>query len=193
MMTTSLRQLSLLIALISICSCTSQDRKDSTLFSQEDRETWAIMGNADWRFEGGELVGRLDSGAGWVMTEAKFDDLELTLEFFPDSTINSGVYLSCQNRELSAEDCYEFNIWDLHPNQEFRTGAVVTRASPANKVWTLNQWNTYRIKVEEDHLQAWINDTLTVDLYNEDLTEGYIALQAAGVGEIRFRNVRVVD
>ena len=68
---------------------------------------------------------------------------------------------------------------------------MVSRFSPLKKVETLNKWNTYRIKNEKDHLQAWINDILVVDLKDQDLKSGPIALQAAEKGKIKFRNMRI--
>jgi hypothetical protein len=64
---------------------------------------------------------------------------------------------------------------------------------PLQKVETINIWNSYKIEINQDHIQAWINDVQTVNYYNQDLVEGYIALQAAGNGEIRFRNVMIND
>ncbi len=158
---------------------------------QKNGDDYKTEGEAEWRFENDELIGSLSEGAGFVMTKASYSDFMLELEFKPDSTINSGVFIRCQKRELSFEDCYEINIWDLHPKQEFRTGAVVSRFSPLKKIKTLNKWNRYRIKNEKDHLQAWINDILVVDLRDADLKNGPIALQAAEKGEIKFRNVKI--
>ncbi len=168
----------------------ARESKSETLF-QENVSNWIMEGDAEWRFENDELIGSLSEGAGFVMTKTAYDDFELELEFHPDSTINSGIFIRCTNRELSFEDCYEINIWDLHPKQENRTGAVVSRFSPLEKVETLNKWNTYKIKNQKDHLQAWINGILVIDLTDQDLMSGPIALQAAEKGEVRFRNVRV--
>ena len=109
----------------------------------------------------------------------------------PDSSINSGVFIRCKNQELSARDCYELNIWDLHPNQDFRTGAVVTRAVPSAFVETIGKWNTYKIKAQGDHLHVWVNGQQTADIQDSDRSEGYIGLQANGTGEIRFRKVKL--
>ncbi len=178
-----------LLIVVMIFSCSANDSVKN-LF-QKNGDDYTTEGEAEWRFENDELIGSLSEGAGFVMTKASYSDFMLELEFKPDSTINSGVFIRCQKRELSFEDCYEINIWDLHPKQEFRTGAVVSRFSPLKKIKTLNKWNRYRIKNEKDHLQAWINDILVVDLRDADLKNGPIALQAAEKGEIKFRNVKI--
>ena len=88
-------------------------------------------------------------------------------------------------------ECYENNIWDMHPEQENRTGSVVNRAKPLIYVETLDKWNTYKIKIKKNRLQAWVNGKLTTDIINNDLIEGMIALQAAETGEIRFKNIKI--
>lgn len=123
------------------------------------------------------------------MTNDRYRNFELELEFFPDSSINSGVFVRCMNKELSNIDCYEMNIWDLHPDQKSRTGAIVTRASPLAIVATLGQWNTYKIICRDNRIQTWINGIQVADLEDTDLIEGAIALQAAEVGTVKFRNV----
>ncbi|MFK7812154.1 MAG: DUF1080 domain-containing protein [Maribacter sp.] len=184
--------LSVFALLISICSCAEKHAPKEILF-QEGADDWTIDGDAKWKFVNDELIGTLDSGAGFVMTKKSYSDFVLELEFKPDSSINSGVFIRCKERILSHTDCYEINIWDLHPNQENRTGALVSRAKPLNKVETLDVWNTYKIKNQKDKLQAWINGVLVIDLKNSDLIDGPIALQAAESGEIRFRDVRLTN
>lgn len=179
-----LKYLTILICCI-VCGCTS------SVPVTYNEETWTTYGDADWAFDGTELVATIDSGAGFVMTNVVFETFLLHVEFFPDDSINSGVFIHCQNSALSATDCYEINIWDHHPNQEFRTGAVVMRAPPLHHVATVNQWNEYRIRKSENRIQAWINDTQVVDLIDSDLKRGQIALQASGSGSITFRNIAI--
>jgi hypothetical protein len=182
--------ISVLILLILVSSCFEKTLSMEVLF-QERATDWFSDGDAEWKFVNGELTGSLESGAGFVMTKKSYSNFILELEFNPDNTINSGVFIRCKNKELSFEDCYEVNIWDLHPKQENRTGAIVSRSSPLKKVNTLNKWNTYKIINNKDHLQVWINDVMTIDLKDKDRIEGPIALQAAESGKILFRNVRL--
>jgi len=162
-----------------------------TVLFQENKSDWLKKGDANWSFSNNELIGTLNKGTGFIMTRKSYKDFVLELDFKPDSTINSGVFIRCKNFEISATDCYEINIWDLHPNQEFRTGAIVTKASPISLVETINKWNTYKIKIERDHLEVWVNGVLTADIRDKALSEGFIGLQAQGMGEIRFRNVKI--
>lgn len=178
--------------IFSIASCSEKVTSSEALF-QEGSNDWSIDGDAEWKFVNSELIGSLDSGAGFVMTKKSYSNFKLELEFKPDSSINSGIFIRCKNREISFEDCYEVNIWDLHPKQENRTGAIVSRSSPLEKVHTLNKWNRYKIINNKDLLQVWVNDVMTIDIKDKDRTEGPIALQAAKSGQISFRNIKITS
>jgi len=188
-----MRQLKTYLVLLSITmllfSCNEKDKVE--ILFQENGSDWFSEGDADWKFINNELVGSLEEGAGFVMTKNTYRDFVLELEFKPDSAINSGVFVRCKNKELSNIDCYEINIWDLHPDQTNRTGAVVTRAKPLEIVETLYKWNNYKIKNQSNHLEVWINGVKTADITDNDLVEGPIALQAAESGSISFRNIKI--
>ena len=171
-------------------SCGSIGNSSLALF-ESDGKNWFSGGDAVWSFNNSVLVGTASGGSGFVMSSESYSDFELVLEFFPDSTVNSGVFVRCNNKELSNTDCYEMNIWDLHPDQMSRTGSVVTRAVPQAHVATIDKWNTYKIRCQGNHIETWVNNELTVDIYNTDLVEGYIALQAAETGTVKFRNVQI--
>ena len=161
---------------------------------KENNQNWIIKGDVDWKFNNNELIGNIiegSKGSGFVMTKQTYNDFILEMEFKPDSTINSGVFIRCKNYEINSIDCFEINIWDLHPNQEYRTGAIVTKTKPLAIVQTIDKWNTYKIKTKNDHIQVWVNGILTADTKDKSLSEGYIGLQAMGTGEIRFRNVKI--
>ena len=164
---------------------------NSKVLFQENSKDWFIKGDANWNFSNNELIGKIKNGAGFIMTQQTYKDFILELEFKPDSTINSGIFIRCKNSNINPTDCYEVNIWDLHPNQDYRTGAIVMKSIPLALVQTIDTWNTYKIKNETDHIQVWVNGILTADIRDTVLTEGYIGLQATGTGKIRFRNVKI--
>lgn len=175
-----------ILVLVSNISCLN-----SKVLFQENSKDWFIKGDANWNFSNNELIGKIKNGAGFIMTQQTYKDFILELEFKPDSTINSGIFIRCKNNNINPTDCYEVNIWDLHPNQDYRTGAIVMKSIPLAMVQTIDKWNTYKIKNETDHIQVWVNGILTANIRDTVLTEGYIGLQATGTGEIRFRNVKI--
>jgi len=189
--TTRMNKISVLWALcIVLYLCHATTVEGQNLF-EKDSKNWEILGNAKWTFSNDVLTGEVKDEEGFIVTKASYQDFMVELEFKPDSTINSGVYIRCTKKVPNATDCHEINIWDLHPNQDFRTGAIVAKQVPKVTIETLNRWNTYRIRVSKSHIKVWLNDTLTAELNYEYPPEGYIALQAAGKGTIQFRNIRI--
>ncbi|MEP0132180.1 MAG: DUF1080 domain-containing protein [Eudoraea sp.] len=183
----------LLFGLILIFNACGLGESAETDIFVKDSNDWFQKGRASWKFDGDQLVGTSLGGSGFVMTNKKYKSFTLSLEFYPDTGINSGIFVRCKNKEISNKDCYEMNIWDYHPDQESRTGSIVTRAKPLVNVQTLGKWNSYKITCESNHIRTWINGKLTADIYNDDLSEGYIALQAAETGRIKFRNVKIKE
>ena len=82
-------------------SCKESERSEGISFV-DNFQKWYKGGNANWEFVNGELIGGLDSGSGFVMTNEIYKNFELSLEFFPDSTINSGIFLRCNEKNISA-------------------------------------------------------------------------------------------
>lgn len=178
-----------LVSVLSMGSCSS----GLQLF-EENSSDWEQFGEAEWQFSDGELVGEVANGkAGFVMTDQSYDNFILELEFMPDQNINSGVYFRCGKKDINIEDCYELNIWDSNPNQDYRTGALVTKSNALEIVDTTDKWNTYKVKAEDGHIQAWVNGILTTDITDTSLSEGYIGLQALGSGKIKFRKISIKE
>ena len=178
---------------ITVVLCCCMACQQSVPLFERDSGAWVMEGNAQWNFTQEALVGVTTGTEGFIMTKNTYEDFQLELEFYPDSTINSGVFVRCKAIALDASDCHEMNIWDLHPNQEFRTGAIVTKAAPKVTVNTLNKWNTYRIRCLDDQVSVWVNDSLTASFEDGILGPGHIGLQAAGKGTIKFRNIALQE
>lgn len=177
----------ILISSLIIISCKSS----TSLFI--DNYNWQIGGEASWQFDQETITGEADGKAGFIMTSDSYADFILELEFHPDAQVNSGVFIRCEDFEMSPTKCYELNIWDNHSNQDFRTGAIVMKSKPMASVNTVNKWNTYKIKAKGGSIQAWINGTKVADLEDQDRSSGHIGLQAAETGMVKFRNVMIKE
>lgn len=188
-----------LISLSLLISCTNpsptnnQEALNTNLLFEDGTDTWFEEGAATWNFDNGELIGDVEDGKGFVMTKETYGDFVLELEFYPDDTINSGVFVRCGKHEISGETCYELNIWDRRPEQDYRTGSIVGVEEPLAYIETIDRWNSYKIQCEGEHIQVWLNDTLTADSHDKSFAEGHIGLQAHGIGEIRFRNMKITS
>src|SRR5210317_1037137 len=87
--------LSVILVLFLNISCLN-----SKALFQENIKDWFIEGNANWNFSNNELIGKIKNGAGFIMSQQKYKDFILELEFKPDSTINSGIFIRCKNNDI---------------------------------------------------------------------------------------------
>ena len=159
-----------------------------SLFDGVTLDGWQQVGEAKWFAVDSMVVG--GGGDGYFVTEQSFDEYKLSLEFNVDAATNSGVFVQCQDvTNISPLTCFEINIWDHHPRQEYRTGAIVTLKPPIEKLDTLGQWNLYEISVSQNQIEVVLNGVLVSRLDSPDKTSGFIALQRAVDGDARFRNI----
>ena len=62
------------------------------LFDGQSLLGWKSTSNANWKVENSEIVAS-EGDAGFLMTEVRFSDYEIELEFFAEDNTNSGVFL----------------------------------------------------------------------------------------------------
>jgi hypothetical protein len=161
------------------------------LLNGTDLTGWKVVGDANWRIE--ERAARADksSAASFLVSEDSFANFDLELEFWVDTAANSGVFLRCQDpAAITDTSCYEVNIFDMRPDQTYRTGSIVNIAEPAEFIYTGGQWNRLKITAVGTQLKVTLNDRAMVDTKDSKFSRGPIALQY-GAGTVMFRNVRI--
>ena len=153
---------------------------------------WSPSGGATWTEENGEIVGVTKGGFSYLRASELLENVEVKLEWMADATVNGGVLVRCpigDTPPITQRSCYEFNIQDSHETHP--TGSVMEVAA-APKIDTAGKWNTLEIVANGAHLLSKVNGKAVVDAYDDKLTApGLVALQAAGAGTIRFRNVSI--
>jgi hypothetical protein len=157
------------------------------------------VGDANWRTEGGAIVA--DNGkTSYLVSRDSYRDFEIRAEFYAETDTNSGVFLRCQDRQkIGAATCYEVNIWDIRPEPNYGTAAIVNHAAvPVPTVYKAGgRWNTFEITAKGDHLVVKFNGTETVNIRDGKHAAGPFALQyGTGVkdargGVIKWRKVQV--
>ena len=191
-----LSKISYFLFLIIICSCSTKQPSYSKSDWQKlfkNKETFTTNGEANWTFEKDEICNIITSGNGYLITNKKYNSFQLEFEFNPDAVVNSGIFIRCKDTQMSYEDCYELNIWDEHPNQSNRTGSIVNRATASRKVNTIGKWNTMKIIAQNNKIQIWINDILTMNYNEAQSMSGVVGFQAYEKGSICFRNIRIKE
>lgn len=162
------------------------------LFDGKTLSGWWSVGAADWHVTDGVIEAR-GEGAGFLVTEARYANFRLIVEFWVEAGVNSGVFVACPDLgEPDPEKCYEINIWDDHPTPPARTGSIVHQVMPPLvREDTIGKWNRYEISRVDSRLEVRLNGRVTAVLDGARTEAGHLAVQHAGNGTVRFRKVRL--
>ena len=148
---------------------------------------WTSTGDANWRVDAGAIV--VDAGSPcFLMSDDRFDNYELSLEFRNPSGTNSGIFLRTTTDVGDvATDCYELNI--APPDNPFPTGSLVNRIRFDGDEQP-NTWRTYQIRVEGARVRVFLDGNKIVDYATDTPPTGRrIGLQYR-IGPVAFRNIR---
>ena len=174
------------------CSSSPSGQGDAgwiTLFDGSSLDNWSQIGNANWRLAEG--VVQADKGNGFLVSKNSYGDFQIRSEFWVDADANSGIFLRCADpQKVTAVNCYEVNIYDKRPEPSYGTGAIVDVAKVVPMPKAGGQWNIYEITAIGPHLIVTLNGTRTVDVLDNKLSRGPIALQY-GAGVVKFRKVEI--
>ncbi len=167
----------------------NQEQPWRTLLDRLSMDMWEEEGTADWRIV--DDVVKSDGGNGYLVSAENFGDFELRAEFFVSPDANSGIFIRCNNRqEITAVNCYEVNIFDMRPDQTYRTGGIVNVAKVMTNVDTGNKWNTMEITARGPRMSVKVNGMMISEGEDMRLRNGPIALQRTA-GDVRFRRVQI--
>lgn len=176
-----------------------QDTTD--LFNGKDLSGWKIHGTEKWYVENGELVCESghDKKYGYLATDQKFKDFELTLEFNQESNGNSGVFfhaslegtkISGWQAEVAPAGSHTGGIYE-----SYGRGWLIQPDPEKESVLKEGEWNTMKVRVSGDHVTTWLNGTEMITLEDEQIgaAGGQIALQIHDGGgvKVRWRNIRL--
>lgn len=173
------------------------------LFNGRDFEGWE--GNLNlWKIENGAIVG--DSPGikqnEFLATKKSYGDFELRLEFkLRNGKGNTGVqFRSIREPNSTAVIGYQADLgekyWGCLYDEHRRNKVLVQAPSELDKVLKPDDWNTYIIRAEGDHITLSINGLKTVDYREPDTAiarNGIIAVQVHSGPPLRveFRNLRI--
>jgi hypothetical protein len=173
-----------------------------TLFDGKSLDNFNKIGDANWRVEDGLIVA--DKGNGFLVSKNGYTDFQIRAEFWVEPDSNSGIYIRCTDPEkLTAENCYEVNIWDARPEPSYGTGAIVNLAKVDPMPKAAGKWNVYEITAKGSTFTVVLNGQKTVDGANDPkLASGRIGLQhclgnkddkgvANDKGVVKFRKVEI--
>lgn len=176
-------------------------QKKKTLFNGKDLTGWTIHGTEKWYVDNGELVCESgpDKEYGYLSTNEKYKNFELTLQFKQEANGNSGVFFR------SAIEGVKISGWQVEvaPKDKFTGGIYesygrgwIIKPRPEDEQWLKQgEWNTLKIKVINDEVTTWLNGHQMIYLKDEKIGqgEGFIALQIHSGGgiKVRWKNIRL--
>jgi hypothetical protein len=165
-------------------------------------ENFDRVGDANWRAEGGAIVADKGKG-GHLVSKKSYRNFELRAEFWAETTTQSGIFMRIQDpKNIGSANAYEVNIYDLRPELEYGTAAIVGVASvPVPLRWKAGapkggKWNTFHITAKGDELTVVMNGEVTVHTRDRKFAQGPFSLQFGNLpkapgGPIKWRKVMI--
>lgn len=177
--------------------------KEVNLFNGKDLTGWTNHGREKWYVEGGELI--CESGPykeyGYLGTDRKFKDFDLSLEFKQEANGNSGVFIRSSiegvkikgwQAEVAPKGQHTGGIYE-----SYGRGWLIQPIPSLEEMLKENEWNTLRIRCVGDEVTTYLNGIQMITLKDEAIgqAEGMIALQIHDGGgiKVRWRNIRIVE
>lgn len=169
------------------------------LFNGKDLSNWTIHGTEKWYVQDSEMICESgpDKQYGYLSTNGKYKNFNLTLEFKQEANGNSGVFfrssiegvkISGWQVEVAPPKSHSGGIYE-----SYGRGWLI-QPKPEDEQWLkMGEWNTMRIQVQGDDVTTWLNGHEMIHLKDEKIGkgEGFIALQIHDGGgiKVRWRNI----
>jgi hypothetical protein len=188
---TSRRTFLLGFAAASLAMPASAKGRFTPLFNGKDLDGWTAVGDANWTVKDGMICAD-KGGIGFLVSAASYRDFDLRAEFWVSPDANSGIFIRCSDRgRITATNAYEVNIFDMRPDPDYGTGAIVDVAKVFPMPKAGGRWNVMEIRARGDMLSVAVNGRKTVDSVRDAAhAEGPVALQY-GAGVVKFRSVGI--
>ena len=194
-------KLSLSLFIVLSLSAVTFAQKKQTLFNGKDLTGWKIYGTEKWYAEDGLLV--CESGPnkeyGYLGTEQKFKDFELTLEFKQEANGNSGVFFHSSiegtkiagwQAEVAPPGSSTGGIYE-----SYGRGWLIKPEPEKDKALKMGDWNKMTVKVVGNVVTTYLNGTQMITLDDVKIGEkdGCIALQIHSGGgiKVKWRKIKI--
>ncbi len=194
-------KLSLSLFIVLSLSVAAFAQKKQTLFNGKDLTGWKIYGTEKWYVEDGLLVCESgpDKEYGYLGTEKKFKDFELTLEFKQEANGNSGVFfhssiegtkISGWQAEVAPPGSSTGGIYE-----SYGRGWLIKPEPEKDKALKMGEWNKMTVKVVGNVVTTFLNGTQMITLDDAKIggKDGCIALQIHSGGgiKVKWRKIKI--
>lgn len=192
-----MKKISLLFALVLFLQVVQAQK--IKLFNGKDLSNWTIHGTEKWYVQDGEMICESgpDKQYGYLSTNGKYKNFNLTLEFKQEANGNSGVFfrssiegvkISGWQVEVAPPKSHSGGIYE-----SYGRGWLIQPKAEDEQWLKMGEWNTMRIQVQGDDVTTWLNGHEMIHIKDEKIGkgEGFIALQIHDGGgiKVRWRNI----
>lgn len=158
-----------------------------SLFNGRDLTGWTVRGKATWSVKEGSLVGV--GGMGHIYSDVSCTDFEFKGKFRvteQGAKANSGFYFRAHPPADNPDGFPRGYEAQICHSQDAYTGWLWKPGKPTGKATQLltkdGEWFEYRIRVEGQHIQFWVNGTPVMTYDDSEYTAGQFAIQGHNPG-----------
>ncbi len=173
-----------------------------SLFNGKNLDGWEAYGTEKWYVKDGLLIceSGKDKQYGYLATEKRYKNFDLTLEFKQEANGNSGVFFrsSIEGTKITG---WQAEVAPPRNNsggiyESYGRGWLIKPPRKLDDVLRMGEWNQMRIRVLDDEVTTWLNGVEMIHLKDEKIGQatGQIALQIHDGGGIKvaWRNLELV-
>lgn len=194
----------LILSLLLFTNAFAQSSKNgqwATLFNKKDLTGWKIYGTEKWYVDKGELICESgpDKEYGYLGTDQKFKNFELSLQFKQEADGNSGVFFhsSIEGTKITGwqSEVAPPGRWTGGIYESYGRGWIIKPTDDKDKALKMGKWNEMRIKVQGNNVTTYLNGQEMITLTDDKIgsVDGIIALQIHSGGgiKVKWRKIKV--
>jgi hypothetical protein len=166
------------------------------LFNGKDLSGWKPFANAAWSVENGCIVGKQGAGnaAGDLFTEKDFGDFEVKVVIKVQWPANSGVWFRYQTPDKSYQaDILDYKNPEAYSGTLYCPGKMFLAVCKDPALFKKEDWNTFVVKAQGDHLVITLNGKVTADVHDASFATGKIGFQIHPGDEFKDMKITVKE
>lgn len=193
--------ISVLLLLLSFNLMAAEKSEWKSLFDGKTLKGWKAPAGDDVKVVDGEIH-MLTKKNIWMLHEETYENFELEVEAkMPEGHYNGGIGFrltsgkkkpvgyQCEVDEKKSGAIYAIGKGWVLPAKKNGWESFYAVAKDSFKT---GEWNKFKIRVEGQRIQIWVNGIQTADIKDDKYSKGAIALQHHGKGDVyKYKSIRI--